>query len=37
MARVTDNTGTSEYTFPVGKVRGYDNMSISHEPLEDLD
>jgi hypothetical protein len=37
MARVTDNTGTSEYVFPVGKVRGYDNMSISHEPLEDLD
>ena len=37
MARVTDNTGTSEYTFPVGKVRGYDNVSISHEPLEDLD
>lgn len=37
MARVTDNTGTAEYVFPVGKVRGYDNMSISHEPLEDLD
>ncbi len=37
MARVTDNTGTSEYVFPVGKVRGYDTMSISHEPLEDLD
>lgn len=37
MARVTDNTGTVEYVFPVGKVRGYDNMSISHEPLEDLD
>ena len=37
MARVTDNTGSSEYVFPVGKVRGYDNMSISHKPLEDLD
>lgn len=37
MARVTDNTGTAEYVFPVGKVRGYDTMSISHEPLEDLD
>jgi len=37
MARVTDNTGTSEYTFPVGKVRGYDTMSITHTPLEDLD
>ena len=36
MARVTDNTGTVEYVFPIGKVRGYDNMSISHEPLEDL-
>jgi len=37
MARVTDNTGTSEYTFPVGKVRGYDTMAITHIPLEDLD
>ena len=37
MARVTDNTGTAEYVFPVGKVRGYDNMSITHTPLEDLD
>lgn len=37
MARVTDNTGSSEYVFPVGEVRGYDNMSISHTPLEDLD
>ena len=37
MARVTDNTGTSEYVFPVGKVRGYDTMSITHVPLEDLD
>ena len=37
MARVTDNTGTAEYVFPVGKVRGYDTMSITHIPLEDLD
>tara|TARA_R110002020_G_scaffold140319_2_gene311732 strand:- start:4883 stop:6595 length:1713 start_codon:yes stop_codon:yes gene_type:complete len=37
MARVTDNTGTSEYVFPVGKVRGYDTMAITHIPLEDLD
>ena len=37
MARVTDNTGSSEYVFPVGKVRGYDTMSVSHTPLEDLD
>jgi len=36
MARVTDNTGTEEYVFPVGKVRGYDIMSVSHKPLEDL-
>ena len=37
MARVTDNTGTAEYVFPVGKVRGYDVMAITHIPLEDLD
>jgi len=37
MARVTDNTGTAEYVFPVGKVRGYDTMAITHIPLEDLD
>lgn len=37
MARVTDNTSGTEYVFPVGKVRGYDVMSISHTPLEDLD
>ncbi len=37
MARITDNTGTSPYVFPVGKVRGYDTMSITHIPLEDLD
>ena len=37
MARITDNTGTAEYVFPVGKVRGYDVMSITHIPLEDLD
>lgn len=37
MARVTDNSSGTEYVFPVGKVRGYDVMSISHTPLEDLD
>ncbi len=37
MARVTDNSGTSEYVYPVGKVRGYPTMSITHIPLEDLD
>jgi hypothetical protein len=37
MARVTDNSVSPAYTFPIGKVRGYDNMSISHTPLEDLD
>ena len=37
MARVTDNTSGTEYVFPVGKVRGYDTMAITHIPLEDLD
>ena len=37
MARVTDNSSGTEYVFPVGKVRGYDTMSITHIPLEDLD
>ena len=37
MARVTDNSGTSEYVYGVGKVRGYPTMSITHIPLEDLD
>lgn len=37
MARVSDNTGTSEYVYPIGKVRGYDVMAITHTPLEDLD
>lgn len=44
MARVTDNSSdlngdgvNDEYVFPVGKVRGYDVMSITHTPLEDLD
>lgn len=37
MARVTDNSDTSEYVYGVGKVRGYPTMSITHTPLEDLD
>jgi len=37
MARVTDNSGTSEYVYGIGKVRGYPTMSITHIPLEDLD
>ena len=37
MARVTDNSGTSEYVYGVGKVRGYPTMAITHIPLEDLD
>tara|TARA_B100002019_G_scaffold265218_1_gene254598 strand:- start:397 stop:2169 length:1773 start_codon:yes stop_codon:yes gene_type:complete len=37
MARVTDNSSGTEYVFPVGKVRGYDTMAITHIPLEDLD
>ena len=37
MARVTDNSSGTEYVFPVGKVRGYATMAITHIPLEDLD
>ena len=37
MARVTDNSGTTEYVYGIGKVRGYPTMSITHIPLEDLD
>lgn len=37
MARVADNSGTSEYIFPYGEVRAYETQSISFVPLEDLD
>ena len=37
MARVADNSGTSEYVFPYGEVRAYETQSISFVPLEDLD
>jgi hypothetical protein len=37
MARVTDNTSGTEYVYPIGKVRGFDVMAVTHTPLEDLD
>lgn len=37
MARVADNTGSTEYVYPYGDVRGYPVQHISHTPLEDLD
>lgn len=37
MARVADNTGSSEYVYPIGEVRAHPVQSITHTPLEDLD
>ena len=37
MARVADNTGSSEYVYPFGEVRAHPVQHISHTPLEDLD
>ena len=37
MGRIADNTGTSEYVYPVGDVRAHPTQDISHTPLEDLD
>lgn len=37
MGRIADNTGTSEYVYPVGEVRAHPTQDISHTPLEDLD
>jgi hypothetical protein len=37
MARIADNSGASEYVYPVGEVRAHPTQAISHTPLEDLD
>jgi hypothetical protein len=37
MARVADNTGSTEYVYPFGEVRAHPVQHISHTPLEDLD
>ena len=37
MGRIADNTGTSEYVYPIGEVRAHPTQDISHTPLEDLD
>jgi len=37
MGRIADNTGNSEYVYPVGEVRAHPTQHITHTPLEDLD
>ena len=37
MGRIADNSGTSEYVYPVGAVHAHPTQAISHTPLEDLD